>query len=169
MLHQLKRSILGIVFSLGLGGMAAAATLTDPTLYSDLGQNSVINLAGFDVGTGASGPATLALRYGGWTGGLDTITINVKFNGSNLLPLISSSGAYYSNPAYMSYDVSTFLVDGLNTISLYAFSALNNTTYAVGEVSLSFETAVVPLPASLPLILAGLGMLGIVARRRSRA
>jgi len=93
MLHQLKRFILGIVFSLGLGGMAAAATLTDLTFYSDLGQNSVINLAGYDVGTGASGPATLALRHGIWTGGLDTIAINVKFNGFDLLPSISLSGA----------------------------------------------------------------------------
>lgn len=40
------------------------------------------------------------------------------------------------------------------------------TTFGNNTVNLSFQSAVVPLPAALPLMLAGLGGLGLASRRK---
>lgn len=167
MFRKLKTFVALIAFA-AFGTIAAAATVEDPMLYDDLDVDVVHEFAGFDTMGPAMGPAVLSIRYGGWTGAGDAvIDLAFSFNGTLLSPVTMSSGAYFSDPASTTYDVSTLIVSGLNTLSvLGTLTSGGASTFAVGELSLEFDAATVPLPAALPLLLVGLAGLGI-ARRRS--
>jgi len=171
MLVQIRNSCLAAIVAVFSTATAFAATITDPMLYKDIHTGSSFNFSGFTIAGSASGPATLDIRYGQWNGTTASVDLTFTFNGTALAPALNSTGAYFSNPAYGSYDVSSLVTSGLNTLSVFGTLVSGGpTTYAVGELKLTYNpVAAVPLPATLPLLFAALGGLGLVARRRKDA
>lgn len=149
----------------------SATTVTDPTLYSNLDVDTSHALSGFNLAGAVSGPATLELRYGVWNGsGLQTAELTVTFNGTALVPAITFSNAYFSGgPIFASFDVSSLVVSGFNSLSVFAHNIADVGQFAVGEISLEYVGAgAVPVPAALPLFASGLGLLGFAGWRRRR-
>lgn len=170
MLYNIRKALLAAVLAIGSTAPAAAATVTDPGFYTDLAPDTTHILAGFTLAGPVSGPATLDFRMGQWSGFPATLELTFTFNGTALATILSTE-AYYGTPEYGSRDVSALITSGANTLSVIA-TALSGgpTTYSVGEVQLTYATtAPVPLPATLPLLLAGFAGLGILARRRKPA
>lgn len=150
---------------------AFATTVTDPTLYSNLDVDTSHTLAGFNLVGPVSGPATLEMRYGVWNGGgAQTAELTVTFNGTALAPTISFSNAYFSGgPIFASFDVSSLVVSGFNSLSVFAHNISGVEQFAVGEISLEYVgSGAVPVPAALPLFASGLGLLGLAGWRRRR-
>jgi len=148
-----------------------AATVEDPTLYEDLETGVMSVFDGFLITDLAAGPATLNIRYGRWTGAGDAVVDLVfSLNGTTLLPSITMDNTYFSSPESTSYDVTSLLVDGLNTLSaMGTLSSGGDTTYGVGELSVEYVASSVPLPAGLPLLLSALAVGGVVSRRKKNA
>lgn len=170
MLYGLRSTSVAALIALGSTAGALAATVSDPVLYEDIPTGVVFDFAGFTIVGPASGPATLDIRFGQWNGPTTVIDLAFTFNGTLLAPALVSDGAYYSQPAFGSYDVSSLVTSGLNTLSVFGTDVAvpGDTTFAVGELVLNYtpESTVIPLPAGLPLLLGALGALGLVARRR---
>lgn len=149
---------------------AKATIITDPVFYEDLSTGISIDLAGFTVAGPASGPADLSLRFGQWTGLAAEIELVFTFNGSTLLPAAVSISAYFDTPAaYITYDVSTLVTTGLNTLSVFGTLISGGpTTYSVAEATLEYS-AVGSVPAPATLALFGLGLAGIGWSKRKKA
>ncbi|MEM1344387.1 MAG: VPLPA-CTERM sorting domain-containing protein [Pseudomonadota bacterium] len=96
-----------------------------------------------DFGVGVAGPTNFTFTAGdtvSWSGSLLVTGIDLNDLNESGLPAVLTASNYGGTA---------------NTLDL--------------EVRIGSSSAVVPLPASLPLLLAGLGALGIAARRRARA
>ena len=150
-------------------GAASAATILEPPLYSGLNVGEVIDLNPIDVAGPISGSYDLLVRYGIWNGfGSDQqVDITVTFDGTPL-PTIDSTGAYFSDPEAVEFDVTSLVQSGSNSLSVEGIdnSGLNSGVgqYAVGGGGVLPS----PLPATLPLFATGLGGLGLFGWRRKR-
>jgi hypothetical protein len=148
---------------------AKATIITDPVFYDDLSTGISIDLAGFTIAGPASGPADLSLRFGQWSGPTAEIDLVFTFNGSALLPAAVSTAAYFGTPAYITYDVSSLVTTGLNTLSVFGtLISGGDTTYSVAEATLEYS-AVESVPAPATLALFGLGLAGIGWSKRKKA
>ncbi|MCW8944045.1 MAG: hypothetical protein OQL27_04665 [Sedimenticola sp.] len=142
-----------------------AVTITSPVLYSDISAGLSSDLIPFAVpilpGPGY-GPASLSLRYGGWNGATDAvIDLIFTFNGSALGPAAVVDNAYFDIPKFITYDVSSLVSSGPNTLSVFGNHISGGTaTYAVGEATLEFTVTGVPVPATFFLVVFGLVSIG---------
>lgn len=167
LLSLLRTLVLTAVVSVSSAAPSQAATIVDPTLYDDLTVGSTHTLSNFTIGP-VTGPAVMILRHGGWTGTPATLSLQFYLNGS-LLGQRTSSGAYFSDPTFALFNISSYITSGLNTVSVLATTLSGGpTSYAVGNIRMLYHAAtpVVPLPASLPFLVAGLAMIALIRRRR---
>src|SRR5262249_2698200 len=81
------------------------------------------------------------------------------------------SGGPFSFDHWVSFLISAGFQDGLNTLDFIVMNG-NNADDQTGPTSLRVElsgtAAATPLPAALPLFAGGLGVIGLLARRRKR-
>lgn len=107
-------------------------------------------------GTNSGGSGTVTGRA--WGGTSNTA---LQFSGANLL---GSSGAQ-SGVAYSS-SVGGSFSSAVNPYSLTIGAAINRTTAGTSTGDLNFQVTAIPEPETYALMLAGLAMLGTVAKRR---
>ena len=167
MLKGIRAAFAAAIVLVASTGIANAAIITDPTLYEDLSVDVVNNLSGFNIAGPASGPATLSLRFGQWNGAAAVLDLAFTFNGTELLPYANSTGAYFTNPASIVYDVSSLVTSGLNTLSVFGTLVSGGpVTFAVGEATLEYSATSVPEPTALTLLIFGLA--GIAYARKQK-
>ena len=167
MIGRLKSIFASVLLLAGSFNVATAATvLEEPTLYSDLSVGTVYNLAGFTLGP-ISGSYDLVVRYGIWGGLAQQVDIALTFDGTTLTPTIIDTGAYYTPPLSASFDVSSLVHSGLNTLSVDGVND-SGPVSGVGSYAIGPVPAATPLPAALPLFATGLGALGLLGWRRNR-
>ena len=92
------------------------------------------------------------------------------FDGSSVLPVAIVNCKNCSSPPSLS-NAQTFT--GISTTSIYAAATALNTGFGGGSATVNgvtalFSTTVVPVPASLWLMLSGLGALGLLRRRKQQ-
>jgi hypothetical protein len=103
-----------------------------------------------------------------------TYTFQLFFSGGTEAELVtlsvslgSISETHGSGPSVFTAFGSSFS-DFSSTISIAVGGPVNNFGPYLDRVLVTYETAAIPLPAAAPLLLAGLGALGLVAARRRR-
>jgi hypothetical protein len=156
----------------GSVGVANAATTDlEPPLNSDISLGSFNNISPFfNVSGPLSGTYDLIVRYGIWdgNGGSQQVDITLKFD-NTFLATIDSTGAYFSVPQSMTFNVTSLVQPGVNVLSVEGIDASLSpsfvTSFAVGENSPPTPT---PLPAALPLFAGALGVLGLAGARKRR-
>lgn len=162
-----------VVFSDGF------ATFTDGALYIS---NSGSVTESPDGGTGSfwsvgtspaaqTGPGTLTfasgVAYVGFLWGSPDLYNTVTF-WSNGTQLASFTGASSGTTAY-GQDVSTyfnFYADGSDLVTSVTFASSNN---AFETDNFAYTVTAVPEPESYAMMLAGLGLMGFIARRRKKS
>jgi hypothetical protein len=115
--------------------------------------------------------ATYALSFGaaavsGQPTYTNTGTVSAGSLTANFAPTFSAENAFASQTFYtQSYQ---FIANGSNTVLTFAASTAD-TSYGpiIDDVKVSFVSAPVPEPETYALMLAGLGLVGFAARRRS--
>jgi hypothetical protein len=149
---------------------ANATIITDPSRYEDLSAGTSYDLAGFTIVGPVSGPADLSIRFGHWNGDVTAILELVfTFNGSVLSPLVESTGAYFSSPESITYNVGTLVSSGLNTLSVFAtLTSIESATYTVGEITLEYTSSNQNVSSPATLALMGLGLIGLGWSSRKR-
>ena len=105
---MLKKLLAFTCLTLSIG--VNAATMVDPILYDDLSNGVSNDLAGFTIVGPPAVWQDLSIRYGQWTGTPGTIDLVFTFNGTALTPAAISTGAYFTTPAYVNYDISGLAV-----------------------------------------------------------
>jgi hypothetical protein len=114
----------------------------------------------FNVVAGSS--YTISFDYGVNGGAAETLDFGL---GSNLFSLAIPAGGIASLTPYSV----TFLALATETVSLFFEGQGNdNQGPVLDNVLLEQNVSAVPVPAALPLLAAGLGALGFVARRRRK-
>jgi hypothetical protein len=111
---------------------------------------------------------------GGADGAFDLSSLNFNFNGETF-----TLGQARPNSAYVQFEGGTltgpngvFDTSGSGALALQSFFGSSNFTFSdargdqLGTLTLTAATAV-PEPATLALVLGGLGIVGFIARRRS--
>lgn len=93
----------------------------------------------------------------------DTIlgALSIRIGGIEIGTISSAS------PGWTTYStVWTSTLAGIAALEIVQLSsAIGAFDYALDDISLTYETGIVPLPAALPLLLAGIGSLAIAGRR----
>ena len=113
------------------------------------------DLTGYDLDT-----AALAGLWGVDNSG------TVDLNGTEVSFLDFGYDAFQTLTAFT--DAGATLVDGVNTLTFHATNEGGPGAFRA-SVTVTADVAPVPLPASLPLLAAGLGGLGLLAKRRKRS
>jgi hypothetical protein len=134
-----------------------------------------VALSDFVVGTqsSATGPGTMGLYYSGnsFTTALATLTQGSATLTSSQINLASLPTLTAGLWDFRFYEIGTNAANGTTTASTGTFRIANNGT--LGPVTFNGTIApvvsAVPVPASLPLLAAGLGSLPFIARRRNLA
>lgn len=127
--------------------------------------------------TGAALPlgATLTISEGLYNS--PEVNVAVLFNGFQVGSFTANSGYFSPGPELLSFDVSSYLVAGTNTILLDGTPTSGD--WVIGSVSLAYDDGIgaelppppplgaVPEPASLALL--GVGLLGMAIAGRRKA
>jgi hypothetical protein len=133
----------------------------DQQFVRDLGggNRALADIDPFDV-FGAEAPMTRV------DGGLFTVTqfdlINLN-GGYDYFRVDVGPSSYYTEGTYTPSDIADVNWMDLNIVSGADFGA----DYAVDNIHVTYEVAPVPEPATYAMFAAGLGLLGIAARRRT--
>ncbi|MDB2369103.1 VPLPA-CTERM sorting domain-containing protein [Octadecabacter sp.] len=150
-------------FDPGLGSLTAA-------LFRIRGGGSVVDSQIFELGEDVFlEVSTFArLEFLGLEGndfGFDTVDegICVDPDGCEAAVFFGTTAEVFGDFEEGFDDLSPFIGTGFLTASLFADTPDVNLSY---NITYTFTPAVVPLPASLPLLLVGLGGLGVVYRRK---
>ena len=110
-------------------------------------------------GTNSGGSGSVTGRA--WGGSSNTV---LQFSGANLIGTSGAqSGSSYSN------SVSGNFSSAVNPYSLTIGAAINRTTAGTSTGDLNLQVSAIPEPETYALMLAGLAMLGGVAKRRKLA
>ena len=165
---RLKLVSASALLLVGSFNVATATTYLEPALYSNLSPGTDYSLGGFDLGP-VSGSYDLVVPYGIWDGfgTAQQVDITLTFDGTTLSPVIVSTGAYYSDPESISYDISSLVHSGFNTLSVDGVDD-SGALSGVGSYAVGGAVTATPLPAALPLFAGGLGAMGLLGWRRKR-
>lgn len=157
---------------------AGAVTVTDNTLYSDLTSTHSYTL---DLGDVAEAEAsTVDVGFGGWNGIIPVFGpyLSGEFLVNSVLVGVFdvTSGIFSNGGNTASYDTTGLLQDGVNVFAFTpTFFSAEYESFAFNAFEVNFaqaeENAVsaVPLPASVLLLLAGLGAMGAMGAGRKTA
>jgi hypothetical protein len=107
---------------------------------------------------------------GGFDGSFDLTALNLSFLGQTYTLAQATSAYVQFEGGTLTGPNALFSTPADGALGLQSFFGSSNFTYTVNQLdqggTLSFTAATVPEPESYALVLAGLGMLGLVARRR---
>jgi hypothetical protein len=154
-----------------LGVANATTTDLEPPLNSNIPLDTEQYVSpSFNVQGPLSGTYDLIVRYGIWDGGGASQQVDISFYFDNtLVGTVDSKGAYYSDPQWVTYNVTSLVQAGDNVLSVEGIDASSAgshvTSFAVGPPP---AATVTPLPAALPLFAGGLGAMGVLGWRRKR-
>ncbi|MBD3787801.1 MAG: VPLPA-CTERM sorting domain-containing protein [Sphingomonadales bacterium] len=153
MIATIKTAALAAALGCGLASAAAAATVT-PT-----GPDSIdVMLTAFELNSTVY-TATLSTTT--------SVSFDIDTAGMNVLAVVTGveadGDAFYVVENLASTSYSYVLEAGTYSVSLSNFGAAG--TFAVSNI----EVSAVPVPASLPLLVGALGVVGLVKRRRKAA
>jgi hypothetical protein len=108
-------------------------------------------------GTNSGGSGTETTRA--WGGTSDT---EFQFSGANLLGTLAPSGPIYSGTVAGPFS------SAVNPYSLTIGVTISRSTSGTSTGDLNLQVAAIPEPETYAILLAGLGLLGFVARRRKQ-
>ena len=177
---QLKQTAAAVVLGLCFAGFAQA----DPGYAGDLGLLSTTDISGTYQGDSASGnfaywytftidanvfsaDSTANITFQNTNHTLDFVTISVyegshtgnNQNGLNSLVLVDS----FTSDSGNDWVQGTFTFNPLVTAYTFAITGVANGN---GAYNFTLSAAAVPEPAEYAMLLAGLGLVGMVVRRR---
>jgi hypothetical protein len=134
--------------------------------FIDTNQNTnITNSAMKQTLTGAAGLYQLSFWYSARPNTGSTNDLRFTFDGSSAVTLLSGVSNNTSNHIWTNY-TALFNFDGSGDLTFYA-SGLDD-SYGGSLDKVSFTTAPVPEPETYAMMLAGLGLMGLVARRRKQ-
>lgn len=143
---------------------SVAHTLNITSTFSGLSANTTVAHIHAPTAVPLAGTAGVAVQTPSLAGFPSGVTSG---SFSNLLDLTLTASF---NPAFVTANGGTLagaeaaLFQALN--DRQAYFNIHTTAYPTGEIRGFFAPAVVPLPASLPLLAAGMALLAVVRRRR---
>ena len=117
-----------------------------------------------DIATTAGAHYALSFAYSPRPGTGNTNDINVLWNGSLVTPLAGSNGSGSHNWTVFNFDV----VGGAGTTSRLTFNAAGVSDSYGGSLDAVSLTSAVPEPETYALMLAGLGAMVFIGRRRKQ-
>jgi hypothetical protein len=115
--------------------------------------------------TGAAGLYQLSFWYSARPKTGLTNDLKFTFDGSSAVTLLSGVSNNTSNHIWQNY-TALFNFDGSGDLTFYASGVFD--TYGGSLDKISFTTAPVPEPETYAMMLAGLGLLGVMTRRRKQ-
>jgi len=171
---KLRRALFAGALMAGLG-LSAPALAETFTLDTNGGDGYVIpTLTGADLfGSDTQSGNEVLTTYTATALSDQTFNIQWTYNTQDSDPSFDPAGLYYNgNLIQLSDD------NGDNTqTGFYGFSVFTGDVYGLyvdsaddsgGRADLAVNVGGTPLPATLPLLVSGLGVFGVVARRRKR-
>lgn len=159
------QAALGMVDAVFVAGTVGASLLNDLTDFVNDGGDLVVSLGTGNFGS-SSGEATawnpLLNQFGltassQWTTAPSITPLTITDGPEALDDGVSTMWWGYGN------EISAF--NGATDVALISGTERNNTVSAIGIAP--GDMTPVPLPASLPLLLAGLGLAGVIGRRKA--
>lgn len=147
------------------GGISATFTSLTMTLYADPLQDTALTLGGANTGTGediALINYTLSAGNAHIFGGLANGDFDTLLNAT----LTPAGQSYFVGPTPF-YDIENF-GGNTQTFSIISGNTTSGFTANVAGGGLELFVSAVPEPSTYAMLLAGLGMMGFVARRRHK-
>ena len=132
-----------------------AFSKSDAVLASYVAAGGGVFIAG---GTGVGGPAAEAARWNGFLGGFGLAFDGTNYNGVSGTLAVTGTHAIFSGVSQLFYDLGNTVLDIGNPNS--------SIVQGPGLIGIYDGVQVIPEPETYALMLAGLGALGFVARRR---
>ena len=167
----------GAFSTVGSGGSVGAWTVTGGSV-DVIGSYWQQPAGSFSIDLDGSAPGTISqnlslaagnYQLGFWMagnpdGGAATKTVEVTVGGVDQTFTFTTTGHSTGNMGY-TYETLDFSTPGATALTFKSLDGSGAYGAAIGDISI---TAAVPEPASMALLLAGLGMFGVMSSRRNR-